>query len=278
MVGDESRADAAKYGDARRSEIKVAERAVLTQTAADEPVTLILSQKGWLRARVGHNLDLAGLAFKDGDAVHSVLETRTVWPVIVLDNLGRAYTLNAADVPTGRGDGVPVTSLVDIQDGAKALHILSGVETVRYVMSSASGYGFIAAIGDMAGRVKAGKAFVTLDADDTLLTPLRLPGDIAQVDLLLVSAADNGRVLAFPASELRDMARGRGLQLMQLAAGEKLSALCLARGNKVLLATLSARGNVGKEKLLLDEYIGRRGKSGKLLPKKWNITAISDAS
>jgi topoisomerase-4 subunit A len=276
MIIDEIKADAAKYGDARRSEIKAAERAVLTQTVADEPVTIILSQKGWMRARVGHNLDLSALSFKDGDALHTVVETRTVWPIVVLDNHGRAYTVSAADVPTGRGDGVPVTSLVDMQDGGKPVHMLSGAENTRYVVSSSSGYGFIAAIGDMAGRVKAGKAFLTLEAADVVLAPLAVPTQVAQVDLQLVVAADNGRLLAFPASELRDMARGRGLQLMQLDTGETLSAVGLVRGEKALLTTLSSRGNTGKEKLLLAEYAGRRGKRGKLLPKKWNITAIED--
>lgn len=276
MIIQEIRADAAKYGDARRSELKPAERAVLTQTVADEAITIILSQKGWLRARVGHHLDLSSLSFKDGDAQHTVIETRTVWPVVVLDNHGRAYTVNAADVPTGRGDGVPVTSLIDVQDGGSPVHILSGPETTRYVVSSSSGYGFIACIGDMAGRVKAGKAFITLDASDTVLAPVLVPTDAAQVDLNLVVAADNGRLLAFGASELRDLSKGRGLQLMQLDSGESLTAVGLARGEKVLLSTLSVRGKESEEKLVLAEYLGRRGKRGKLLPKKWSISAITD--
>jgi topoisomerase-4 subunit A len=274
MIIDEIRSDAAKYGDARRSELKPAERAVLTQAVADEAITIILSQKGWLRARVGHHLDLGALTFKDGDAQHTVVETRTVWPLIVLDNLGRAYTVNAADVPTGRGDGVPVTSLIDVQDGGVPLHLLSGPETARYVMSSSAGYGFISSIGDMAGRVKAGKAFITLDVGDTVLAPIALPTDIAQVDLTLVVAADNGRVLAFSAGELRDLSKGRGLQLMQLDSAETLTAVGLVHGEKACLETLSVRGKASEEKLALAEYLGRRGKRGKLLPKKWSITAI----
>ncbi|TDR72457.1 DNA topoisomerase IV subunit A [Paludibacterium purpuratum] len=277
LIGEEIRADAAKYGDARRSEIKAAQRAVLTQTVADEPITIILSQKGWLRARVGHNLDLSTLTFKDGDGQHTVVETRSVWPIVVLDNLGRAYTVNAADVPTGRGDGVPVASLIDLQDGGKPCHMLSDPETTRYVVASSSGYGFIATVGDMAGRVKAGKAFITLEAGDGVLAPVRVPTDIAQVDLQLVAAADNGRLLAFSAGELRDLAKGRGLMLLQLDDGERLTAIGLARGEKVVLSVLSARGKPGEEKLALAEYLGRRAKRGKLLPKKWNILAIADA-
>jgi topoisomerase IV subunit A len=275
MIVEEIRADAAKYGDARRTEIKVAQRAVLTQTVADEPITVILSQKGWLRARVGHHLDLTSLAFKDGDAMHTVVETRTVWPVVVLDNHGRAYTVNAADVPTGRGDGVPVTSLVDMQDGGTVRHMISGPETDRYVVSGTSGYGFIATLGDMAGRVKAGKAFITLDDGDDVVAPVRVPTDIAQVDLQLVAAADNGRLLAFSAGELRDLAKGRGLMLIQLDKGEKLQAVGLVQGEKAVLSVLSVRGKPSDEKLALAEYLGRRGKRGKLLPKKWNIQSIA---
>lgn len=277
MIMEEIRADAARYGDARRTEIKVAQRAVLTQTVADEPVTIILSQKGWLRARVGHHLDLSSLSFKDGDALHTVVETRTVWPIVVLDNHGRAYTVNAADVPTGRGDGVPVTSLIDVQDGASVCHMIAGPETARYVVASTSGYGFISTIGDMAGRVKAGKAFITLDAGDDVVAPVPVPTDVAQVDLNLVAAADNGRLLAFCAGELRDLAKGRGLMLIQLDTGERLQAIGLARGEKVRLSVLSTRGKPGEEKIALAEYLGRRGKRGKLMPKKWNILAIADA-
>ena len=232
MVISEIRADALKYGDARRTEIKASERSVLTQTVADEAITVILSQKGWMRARVGHNLDLSALTFKDGDGLHTVVETRSVWPIIVLDNHGRAYTVNAADVPTGRGDGLPVTSLIDVQDGGKPVHMLAGPETVRFVVSSSAGYGFIASIGDMAGRVKAGKAFITLDAADTVLAPVRVPANAPQAEQQLVVASDGGRVLAFPVSELRELSKGRGLQLMQLETGEKLTAAGLVRGEK----------------------------------------------
>lgn len=277
LIVDEIRADAEKYGDARRTEIKPAERAVLTQTVADEPITVILSQNGWLRARVGHHIDPATLNFKDGDALHTIAETRTVWPVIVLDDHGRAYTINAADIPTGRGDGVPVTSLIEVQDGGRPLHLLSGPETARYVVSGSSGYGFVSSIGDMAGRVRAGKAFITLEGDDTVLAPVPLPADVAQVDLQLVAVSNNGRMLAFPASELRDLAKGRGLMLMQLDDDAVLAAVGLVRGEKARLTAVSPRGKVGEEKVALEEYLGRRAKRGKLLPKKWLVTAIGDA-
>ncbi|OWY41016.1 DNA topoisomerase IV subunit A [Xenophilus sp. AP218F] len=275
MLRDEIRADAAKYGDARRSEIKAAERAVLTQTTADEPVTLILSQKGWIRARVGHNVDLAALAFKDGDALAAAVETRTVWNAIVLDSNGRAYTVDPSTVPTGRGDGVPVASLVDLQDNAKPAQLISGPNDARFVVAGSGGYGFIARIGDMAGRVKAGKAFLTLDAGEKTLAPAALPA--APLDSLqLVAAADNGRLLAFPAAELKELAKGRGLMLMALDEGESLTAIGLVAGARALLSTLSVRGKAADEKLALAEFEGKRGKKGKLMPKKWTVSLIRD--
>ncbi|WP_439144896.1 DNA topoisomerase IV subunit A [Vogesella mureinivorans] len=273
-MAEEIREDATKYGDARRSEIKAAERAVLTQTVADEPVTIILSQKGWVRARVGHNVDLSALAFKDGDALHTVVETRTVWSLIVLDSRGRAYTLDPADVPTGRGDGVPVASLVELQDGAKPAQMISGRDDARYVVAGSGGYGFIARISDMAGRVKAGKAFLTLDAGETVLAPVPAAANLDGVRL--VAASDGGRLLAFPASELKDLAKGRGLMLMAMDDGETLTAIGLVAGDKALLATVSVRGKVADEKLALAEFDGKRGRKGKLMPKKWTVGRIGN--
>ncbi len=273
-MAEEIREDAAKYGDARRSEIKAAERAVLTQTVADEPVTIILSQKGWVRARVGHNVDLSALAFKDGDALHTVVETRTVWSLIVLDSRGRAYTLDPADVPTGRGDGVPVASLVELQDGAKPAQMISGRDDARFVVAGSGGYGFVAKISDMAGRVKAGKAFLTLDAGETVLAPVPAAANLDGVRL--VAASDGGRLLAFPASELKDLAKGRGLMLMALDDGETLTAIGLVAGDKALLATVSVRGKVADEKLALAEFDGKRGRKGKLMPKKWTVGRIGN--
>jgi topoisomerase-4 subunit A len=276
LIVDEIEADAVKYGDARRTELKPAERAVRTQTVADEPITVILSQKGWIRARSGHNLDLSTLAFKDGDALASAVETRTVWPIIVLDTNGRAYTVDAADLPSGRSDGAPVASLVDLQDGAKLAQLLAAPADTRFVVSHSGGYGFIAKVADMAGRVKAGKAFITVEAGETLLPPVALPTHANLETLQLVAAADNGRLLAFPAAELKELAKGRGLMLMALENGEALSALGVASGAKVRLTLVGARGSKSEEGLLLDEFIAKRAKRGKAHGKKGEVRAIAD--
>jgi len=126
LVVKEIESAAGKYGDARRTLIETAAPAVIARTVADEPVTITLSRNGWIRSRQGHALDTTQFSYKSGDAPLAVMETRTVHPILVLDTRGRAYTIRASDVPGGRGDGVPVTALVDLQGGAKVAHAFVG--------------------------------------------------------------------------------------------------------------------------------------------------------
>lgn len=105
--------------------MEAAERATLTQTTTDEPLTIILSEKGWIRSRVGHGLDLSQISFKEGDGLKQVLEGRSIWSLVVLDSMGRTYTIDAAEIPKGRGDGVPITSLIELQNNAEIVAILT---------------------------------------------------------------------------------------------------------------------------------------------------------
>src|SRR6202008_4472907 len=112
LVIDELHEDAKKYGDERRTLIKTAERAQVERTVVEEPVTVILSRKGWIRARTGHALDVSQLSFKEGDELLQTLECKTTDPVAVLAASGKSFTLDAAAIPSGRGDGAPVNTLV----------------------------------------------------------------------------------------------------------------------------------------------------------------------
>ena len=140
LIIKEIQADAKQFGDARRTLVAAAERATLTQTTADEPITLILSQQGWLRARAGHGVDVAQIAFKEGDALQQVLETRTVQPVVVWDTHGRSYTLDAAEIPKGRGDGVPIGSLIELPSQASVVALLAGAADDYYLLSGCLKY------------------------------------------------------------------------------------------------------------------------------------------
>lgn len=275
LVIAEIEADAARYGDKRRSLLQPAEKAVLTQTVADEPITLILSRKGWIRARVGHSVDLESLSFKDGDGLHTVVETRTVWPVVVLDSQGRAYTVDAAEVPTGRGDGVPVTSLIEVQDGAQVAELVAAPEDARFVIAGSGGYGFVARMGDMVSRNKSGKGFLTLDGKETPLRPLPLPAATPAGAMLAVGTSE-ARVLAFPLAELKPLAKGRGLMLVQLDDGETTTAVGIVSGAKATLTGTLRTGREDSFNIMLADYIGKRARRGKLLPKRWQISAIRD--
>ena len=223
LIIKEMKADAKRFGDARRTLVEAAERATLTQTTADEPITLILSQKGWIRARAGHDVDLSQIAFKEGDDLQQVLQTRTVQSVVVLDDLGRSYTINPADVPKGRGDGVPLGSLIEIQAGAKALAMLSGSNDNHYLLAHSGGYGFICKLEDLHSRSKTGKTIMTLEAGETVLPPVPVYlSALINPDCKVVLATEQKRLLAFPIGEMKIMAKGRGLQLIRLQGNDKL--------------------------------------------------------
>ena len=275
LIIKEIQADAKQFGDARRTLVAAAERATLTQTTADEPITLILSQQGWLRARAGHGVDAAQIAFKEGDALQQVLETRTVQPVVVWDSHGRSYTLDAAEIPKGRGDGVPIASLIELPSQASVVALLAGAADDYYLLSGCQGYGFIAKLEDLFTRQKAGKAVLTLDDNETALPPVRIANDwLIAPDSRIVLASANKRLLAFPVSEMKIMAKGRGLQLIKLADGDTLALAAALRSEHYTLHIIGKRGAAHQETLRIADIAGKRAGKGKLLDISGSLKAI----
>ena len=275
LIIKEIQADAKQFGDARRTLVEAAERATLTQTTADEPITLILSQQGWLRARAGHGVDAAQIAFKEGDALQQVLETRTVQPVVVWDSHGRSYTLDAAEIPKGRGDGVPIASLIELPSQASVVALLAGAADDYYLLSGCQGYGFIAKLEDLFTRQKAGKAVLTLDDNETALPPVRIANDwLIAPDSRIVLASANKRLLAFPVSEMKIMAKGRGLQLIKLADGDTLALAAALRSEHYTLHIIGKRGAAHQETLRIADIAGKRAGKGKLLDISGSLKAI----
>ena len=265
LIIKEMKADAKQFGDARRTLVQAAERATLTQTTADEPITLILSQKGWIRARAGHDVDLSQIAFKEGDDLQQVLQTRTVQSVVVLDDLGRSYTINPADVPKGRGDGVPLGSLIEIQAGAKALAMLSGSNDNRYLLAHSGGYGFICKLEDLHSRSKTGKTIMTLEAGETVLPPVPVYlSALINPDCKVVLATEQKRLLAFPIGEMKIMAKGRGLQLIRLQGNDKLILINVLKTENCTLDIVGKRGGESKEIVHLVDIVNKRGHKGKV--------------
>ena len=275
LIIKEMQSDMKQFGDERRTLVEVAERATLTQTTADEPITLIVSRLGWIRARAGHDVDVSQIAFKEGDDLQQVLETRTVQPVIVLDTLGRSYTIDPADVPKGRGDGVPIGSMIELQQGAKVLALLAGASDEHYLLSNSGGYGFICKLDDLSSRLKAGKAVMSLEQGETVLPPVQVYlSSLINPDCKVVLATKNKRLLAFSMSEMKIMAKGRGLQLISLQDDDCLSVLNVIQTPEYVLEIIGKRGGVSEERLHLADISNKRGRKGKVLDIPGTIQRI----
>ena len=276
LIIKEMQADAKQFGDPRRTLVAEAERAALTHTTADEPVTLILSRQGWIRSRAGHGLDLSATAFKEGDELQQTLETRTVDPVVVLDTLGRSYTIDPAEIPGGRGDGVPLASLLELQPGASVLTMLAGQPQEHYLLAGSGGYGFIVKLGDLVGRVKAGKEVVKLEAGETLLMPQPVrQSALINPDCRLVLASVEKHLLAFPIGELKVMAKGRGLQLMSLRGNDTLQLTALVSTPDFWVCSRGKRGAAHRERLRVQDIEGKRGRKGRVLDVSGSLISLS---
>lgn len=266
LIIKEMQSDMKQYGDERRTLVEAAERATLTQATADEPVTVILSNKGWIRSRAGHHLDLSQTVFKEGDGLKQTLETRTVWPVVVLDSKGRTYTLDAADIPGGRGDGVPVSSLIELQADAEVVAMLTGTPEQLYLFSNSGAYGFIVKLGDLVGRVKAGKAVMSLEDGEKVLPPVAVyASSLINPDCKVVTVSAENRLLAFPVGELKVMSKGRGLQLMSLNEGDALSHISVMSVPEFVVESVGRRGALHKDRLRICDIENKRGRKGKVL-------------
>ncbi|UOO77172.1 DNA topoisomerase IV subunit A [Neisseria sp. Dent CA1/247] len=278
LIIKEMQADMKQFGDERRTLVEEASRATLTQTTADEPVTLILSNKGWMRSRSGHNVDLSQTTFKEGDGLKQVIEGRTVWPVVVLDSHGRTYTLDAAEIPGGRGDGVPVASLIELQNGAEVVAMMTGLPEQHYLLSNSGGYGFIAKLGDMVSRIKAGKVVMTLKAGERTLPPVSIYAvSLINPDCKVLLATDEPRLLAFTIGELEVMAKGRGLQLISLSDGIKLEHVAVTSSPEFVAESVGKRGATHKERLRIQDINNKRGRKGKVLEISGRLKRLSGA-
>ena len=271
----EMQADAKQFGDARRTLVEAAERATLTQTTADEPVTLILSQKGWIRARSGHDVDIAQTVFKEGDGLQKILPARTVQPVIVLNDSGRSYTINPADIPKGRGDGVPLASLIDMPANAQIVSMLTGEPEDHYLLANSGGYGFICKLEHLHSRLKAGKTVMTLDNGETVLPPVRVHlSSLINPDCKIVLATAHNRLLAFPLGEMKIMAKGRGLQMISLQEGDRVQRLNVLSSADYRLTIVGKRGGISHETLHIADITQKRGRKGRILDIAGSLHAI----
>ncbi|MDD5613015.1 MAG: DNA gyrase subunit A, partial [Gallionella sp.] len=267
--------DVKAYGDERRTLVEQAERVVLTAQVVDEPVTVIVSSKHWARTRLGHDLDLSGTSFKDGDGMLASFECRTVDHCIVLCDSGRVCSVPVSQLPGGRGDGVPLATLVEVGAGAKIVRVACGAPAQHVLIASAASYGFACTLGDMIGRNKAGKQFLKFDDGAQLLPPA--PFDPAR-HRFVVSVSRTGRLLAFDLAEMKRLpAGGKGVIVMGLDEGDELVAVAAAGDAGITVVTKSGTGREQLIKLSaadLKAHFGKRARMGRMLPLKARSTVL----
>ena len=228
LMVKEIEADARGFSDPRRTLIQAEKKAVLEVKVVDEPVTVVVSEKGWVRVQKGHGHDASAFAFKAGDALYGAFECRTVDMLLAFGNNGRVYSVAVALLPGARGDGQPITALLELEMGTQLSYYFAGPADATLLLSSSGGYGFMATIDHMTSRLKAGKAFITCNPGEHVCRPSPVSAQAGALSLPpathVVCASTGGRILTFAISELKTMANGgRGLMLIDLDDKDSLA-------------------------------------------------------
>jgi topoisomerase-4 subunit A len=258
--------DSKRFGDERRTLMEAVTPISHGEIVApDEPVTVIISKNGWVRSRQGHGIDPASITYKTGDFPWMVAETRTIWPLIVIDGNGRSYSVRVSDLPGGRGDGAPLNTMIDFQEGGKLALVLTAAPDSKYLVAGSNGYGFVASVGDMVARNKAGKAFLALDKGEKPLPPAPVLGDTVAV------LTQGGRLLLFPLADLKEMAKGKGLMLIDLGKGDEVVGVVASGGQALLISGGGRGGKLVQQSLDVRaqaSFRGTRARRGQEIPFK----------
>ena len=272
LIKDELLADAKKHGDARRSPLVQRDAAQAldeTELVASEPVTVVLSSMGWVRAAKGHDIDAATLSYREGDALLASVRARSNQQVAFLDSSGRAYSTAAHTLPSARGNGEPLTGRFSPPAGASFVALACAEDEQRLLLASSHGYGFITRFGNFIGRNKAGKQVINPAEGAAVMAPVML-GDPSHD--LVVTITSAGYLLAFAASELPELDKGKGNKLIQIPPAKLKS----GQENVVAMACVQDGGSLtlhcGQRKLILSwrdlqAYGGSRAQRGHLLPR-----------
>ena len=273
----EIEADIKTYGDDRRTLIEAAEKAAVEARQVEEPVTVIISAKGWVRSRQGHGHDARQFNFKTGDELAGAYEVKTTDQLYALASNGRVYSIPVAGLPSARGDGVPVTSFVELEAGSQILHAFAASADAGVLLATEKGFGLTCVASDWQSRMKAGKHFLTLEEGDVLLPPVLFDASRADATVVCLSdgqgGGDKGRVLAYPVSEVKTLHKGgRGVTLMGLEKKEKLRQVIVA-ADTGLVVTGTGRMAKPQSRTMSTREIaantGTRGRKGKQLDPRW---------
>jgi topoisomerase IV subunit A len=271
LIKSELEEDAEKYGDNRRSPIVAREAAQALETTAlisNEPLTVILSEKGWIRAAKGHDFDVESLSYRSGDGFLDAVKCRSTQPVYVLDSTGRVYSTTTHDLPSARSQGEPLTGRLNPAPGSLFTYLLAGNPDGWYLMASSAGYGFRVLLEELAVKNKAGKGLISLPDKSTVVKPAPISN---QSDLLAVVTLQ-GRLLIFPVVELPELTKGKGNKIIQIPTKD----LSTDKDRVVAMVAIPVNGQLvvlsGKRQLTLKandiaHYSGNRANRGLYLPK-----------
>jgi len=272
LVRKELQADAEEYGDERRSPLVVREAAAAmdeSELTPSEPSTVVLSEKGWVRAAKGHEIDPASLSYKAGDGYRDAVRLRSNQTAIFLDSTGRSYALLAHTLPSARGQGEPLTGRFSPPDGARFMSVLGGDPEQRWLLASDAGYGFVTRAKNLIANKKGGKSVLTLPKGARVLKAQ--PVTDPHTDRV-VAVTSEGRMLVIPLSDLPEMARGKGNKIIgipgkRVAEREEyvVAMLVVPEGGKVRL--ISGKRHLNLKAADLNAYEGERGRRGNKLPR-----------
>ncbi|WP_034943361.1 DNA topoisomerase IV subunit A [Erwinia oleae] len=271
LLKKELQADSDAYGDDRRSPLREREEAKAiseNELVPSEPVTIVLSQMGWVRSAKGHDIDPGGLSYKAGDSYRAAARGKSNQPVAFIDSTGRSYTLDPTTLPSARGQGEPLTGKLTPPPGAVVEQVLMEADEQRLLMASDAGYGFVCTFSDLVSRNRAGKALLTLPQNAKVLTPMAIHHE----DDLLLAITAAGRMLLFPVGDLPQLSKGKGNKIISIPSAQAAS----GEDRLVWLLLFSPQASltlfVGKRKLTLrpeelQKFRAERGRRGTLLPR-----------
>ena len=271
LIKKELKADAEIYGDDRNSPIVVREEATAFDEAeliSSDPVTLVLSERGWIRAAKGHDVDAESLNYREGDSYFSSALSRNNLNAIFLDSKGKAYTLPCHSLPSARGQGEPLSGRLNAESGETFMGVMSGKDDEQVVLASSSGYGFIAKLIDLQTKNKSGKAAIRVQENAKVLKPYLVESE----NDYLAAITNQGRMLVFPCSELPQLARGKGNKIIGIPkanfdSGEDFLQEVVTLNEEKELKLISGKRQFTIKFKDLENFAGNRGRRGNFLPK-----------
>jgi topoisomerase-4 subunit A len=267
---------AEKHGDKRRTKIverEAAQAIAESELVASEPVSVVLSERGWVRAAKGHEIDVAALAYRTGDQFLAAARGKSNQLAVFIDSTGRAYSVGAHTLPSARGQGEPLSGYFNPPDGASFRAVLIGAPEERWVVASTAGYGFVVKLEELHSRNKSGKAALRVPAGSTVV-PAAPVGDAGK---WLAAASSDGRLLVFALEELPELSKGKGNKILAVPAKDGVTLAAIA----VLGADSALRIDAGQRHMTikapdLKHYVGARGRRGMALPRGWrNVERLS---